>query len=124
MELINKIFNESCIDTLKKIPDDYVSLVITSPPYNMNLRIRKGEYTSRQIVKEISTKYEGFSDNIPIEEFYKLVKPIQDRVYAAIEQYANERGFDFIFDKASSSGMLFANAKNDKTDDIVKKLGY
>jgi outer membrane protein len=54
----------------------------------------------------------------------ELVKPIQDRVYAAIEQYANERGFDFIFDKASSSGMLFANPKNDKTDDIVKKLGY
>ena len=64
----------------------------------------------------------------PSGELFKkrqeLVKPIQDRVYAAIEQYANERGFDFIFDKASSSGMLFASPKNDKTDDVVKKLGY
>ena len=54
----------------------------------------------------------------------ELVKPIQDRVYAAIEQYANEKGFDFVFDKASTSGMLFANPKFDKTDDVVKKLGY
>ena len=66
---LNKIYNESCLDTLTRIPDNYIDLVITSPPYNMNLRIRKGEYCSRQIVKEISTKYEGFADNIPIEKY-------------------------------------------------------
>jgi site-specific DNA-methyltransferase (adenine-specific) len=71
-QLINKIFNESCIDTMKKIPDDFVDVVITSPPYNMNLRIRNGEYCSRQIVKELSTKYEGFDDNLPIDEYYKF----------------------------------------------------
>lgn len=69
---IDKIFNESCLDTMKRIPDNSIDVVITSPPYNMNLRIRNGVYTSRQIVKEISTKYEGFSDNLPIEEFYKF----------------------------------------------------
>lgn len=70
--LVNEIYNKSCLDTLKRIPDNFVDLVITSPPYNMNLRIRKGEYCSRQIVKEISTKYEGFSDNIPIEEYNRF----------------------------------------------------
>ena len=69
---LDKIYNESCLETLKKIPDNFIDLVITSPPYNMNLRIRKGEYCSRQIVKEISTKYEGFSDNLPIEEYYEF----------------------------------------------------
>lgn len=69
---INKIYNESCLDTLKRIPDSSIDLVITSPPYNMNLRIRNGEYCSRQIVKEFSTKYEGFDDNLPIDEYYKL----------------------------------------------------
>jgi site-specific DNA-methyltransferase (adenine-specific)/modification methylase len=38
----------------------------------MNLRIRKGEYCSRQIVKEISTKYKGFADNIPIDEYNRF----------------------------------------------------
>jgi site-specific DNA-methyltransferase (adenine-specific)/modification methylase len=69
---LNTIYNESCLDTMKRIPDAFVDVVITSPPYNMNLRIRKGEYCSRQIVKEISTKYEGFADNLPIEEYYKF----------------------------------------------------
>ena len=51
-----------------------------------------------------------------------LVRPIQDRVYKAIEEYANERNYDFIFDKSSASGMIFSNEKFDKTADILKKL--
>lgn len=69
---VNKIYNESCLNTLKRIPDNSIDMVITSPPYNMNLRIRNGEYCSRQIVKEFSSKYEGFDDNLPIEEYYKF----------------------------------------------------
>jgi len=68
----NIIYNEDCLKTLERLPDDSVDLVITSPPYNMNLRIRKGEYTSRQIVKEFSTKYENFNDNLPIEKYYEF----------------------------------------------------
>jgi site-specific DNA-methyltransferase (adenine-specific) len=69
---VDIIYNENCIETLKKMKDDSIDLVITSPPYNMNLRIRNGQYCSRQIVKEISTKYADFDDNLPIEEYYEL----------------------------------------------------
>lgn len=34
---LNKIYNEDCIDTMKRMPDGYVDLVVTSPPYD-NLR--------------------------------------------------------------------------------------
>jgi site-specific DNA-methyltransferase (adenine-specific)/modification methylase len=69
---LNKVYNESCLETLKKMKDGSVNAVITSPPYNMNLRIRNGKYCSRQIVKELSTKYSNFDDNLPIEEYYEL----------------------------------------------------
>lgn len=52
----------------------------------------------------------------------ELVRPIQDKIYAAIEDYAKERGFDFIFDKAGNAGILFSNPQYDKTDDILQKL--
>ena len=51
-----------------------------------------------------------------------LVRPIQDKVYAAIEEYAQERGYDFIFDKSGSAGMIFTNPEYDKTEDILKRL--
>jgi len=53
----------------------------------------------------------------------ELVRPIQDKVFDAIEDYANEKGYDFIFDKGGSAGILFANERYDKTDDLLKRLG-
>ena len=47
----------------------HTTLTITSPPYNMNLRIRNGQYCSREIKKELTTKYKNFSDNLPIDEY-------------------------------------------------------
>ena len=52
----NLIYNECCLSTLKKFKENSIDCVITSPPYNMNLRIRNGKYCSRQIVKELSDK--------------------------------------------------------------------
>ena len=68
----NRIYNESCLDTLKRMEDKEVDVVITSPPYNMNLRIRDGKYCSRQITEEFSTKYDGFNDNLPIDEYNRF----------------------------------------------------
>jgi outer membrane protein len=52
----------------------------------------------------------------------ELVKPIQDKVYTVISQYAENRGFDFIFDKGSASGMIFFSKQYDKTEDIKNIL--
>lgn len=52
----------------------------------------------------------------------ELVRPIQDKVYAAIEDYAERKGYDFIFDKGGNAGMLFTNPKYDKTSDIKASL--
>ncbi|MBK9982595.1 MAG: OmpH family outer membrane protein [Saprospiraceae bacterium] len=51
-----------------------------------------------------------------------LVQPIQERVYAAIQKYAEDRGFDFIFDKGGTGGLIFSNAEYDKTDDVIRLL--
>jgi site-specific DNA-methyltransferase (adenine-specific) len=69
---LNTVYNEDCLATMARMPDNFVDLVFTSPPYNMNLRIRNGKYCSRQIVKEFSTKYDGFDDNLPIDDFHRL----------------------------------------------------
>lgn len=74
--LYNRLYNESCLDTMRRFPDNMIDIVITSPPYNMNLRIRNKKYCSRQIVEEFSTKYNDFSDNLPIDEFYEMHKKI------------------------------------------------
>ena len=69
---VNKIYNEDCLNTLKQMKDDSIDIVITSPPYNMNMRIKYGKYCSRQVSKEISTKYHEFPDNLKVDDYNKL----------------------------------------------------
>jgi outer membrane protein len=52
----------------------------------------------------------------------ELTKPIQDKVYAAIQKFAEDKGFEFIFEKGSASGMLYADKRNDKTEDVKNIL--
>lgn len=52
----------------------------------------------------------------------ELVRPIQDKVYNTIERFAQDKGFEYIFDKGSASGMLYADKKNDKTEELKALL--
>lgn len=71
MEL-NKIYNENCLDTLSRMPDGFVDLVLTSPPYNMRTRIRNGQYTTRERSDHFSKKYAHFGDDLPVAAFYQF----------------------------------------------------
>lgn len=52
----------------------------------------------------------------------QLVEPIQDKVYNAIQEYAELHNVDIVLDKSSSAGLIYSTDTYDKTDDIKKKL--
>ncbi len=72
---------------------------------------------------ELQRKYFG-----PAGELFKtqeeLIRPIQDRVYAAVEKIAGDGNYAVIFDTADSPTMLYTDPRNDLSDDILKILGY
>ena len=72
----NKIYNEDCLETLSRMPDNFVDLVITSPPYNMRLRVRNGDYTEREFAEHFCQKYTYFTDALPIDDFYTFHKKV------------------------------------------------
>ena len=73
---VNKIYNMDCLEGLKQLPDNFVDLTVTSPPYNMRLRVRNSQYTKREKSEHFSKKYKFFSDDLPIEEFYDFHKRV------------------------------------------------
>lgn len=70
-----EILHGDCMEYMRGLPDKSFDLCITSPPYNMNLRVNaKGDgYCSRQVTKELSTKYEGFDDNLPMADYQRFL---------------------------------------------------
>ncbi|MBP7496612.1 MAG: OmpH family outer membrane protein [Bacteroidales bacterium] len=53
----------------------------------------------------------------------ELVKPIQDRVYNAVETIASSGNYGIIFDQAGSLTMLYVDLKLDKSDEVLQKMG-
>ncbi len=83
---------------------------------------RENEITAKEkAVRDKQREYFG-DDGLLFKKQQDLIKPIQDRVYKAIDDYASERGYDLILDKSKASGILFVNTTIDKTDDIMKKI--
>lgn len=52
----------------------------------------------------------------------ELIKPIQTKVFAAIEKYAKENGYDLVLDKASNASILYLNEAIDHTAQIIEQL--
>lgn len=53
----------------------------------------------------------------------ELVKPIQDKIYKAVEEVAREGLYAVIFDRTSELIMLYADERFDKSDDVLEALG-
>ena len=72
---------------------------------------------------ELRYKYFG-----PQGELYKkrqsLIKPIQDEVYNAVKKVSEERGYQVIFDRASSQNIIFASPRIDVSNEVLTKMGY
>lgn len=64
----------------------------------------------------------------PEGELYKkrqsLMKPIQEDVYNAVKAVAEEKGYQTIFDRASSQSIVFASPRIDVSNEVLSKLGY
>lgn len=74
------LFNGDCLEVMDILINNGVKVdaIITSPPYNMNLRIMKGKYISRCRNKnhkqEFSTKYDSYDDDLSMEDYYQFQK--------------------------------------------------
>jgi len=87
-------------------------------------RSREAEIVAKEKeAVELRSKYFG-----PEGELYKkrqsLMKPIQEDVYNAIKKLSEERGYQAIFDRASSTDIIFASPRIDVSNEVLDKLGY
>ncbi len=52
----------------------------------------------------------------------ELMKPVQDRVFKAVQAVALEDGYDYVFDKSGDILLMYANEKYDLTQKVFAKL--
>jgi len=68
---INKIYNEPCLETLKKMPNEFLDCVISSPPY---WQLRDYGYNGQW---GLETTFEEYLEHLweMMDEIYRVLKP-------------------------------------------------
>lgn len=72
--------------------------------------------------KELQKRRFG-KDGDMFKKRQELIKPIQDKVFNAISDYARERNYSFVFDKSGALTIVYADAKLDISDEVLQKMG-
>lgn len=74
-----------------------------------------------QEAKNLQMQYFG-SDGQIYQKRTELVHPIQEKIYTALSEVAQTKGYSFIFDLASGTSVLWASEKADISDDVLDQL--
>ncbi len=73
--------------------------------------------------KELQKKRFG-NDGDLFKKREELIRPIQDKIYNAIEKKAKQRTYVFVFDRSDNANLLYADPKSDISNDVLKDMGY
>jgi outer membrane protein len=76
-----------------------------------------------QEVLDLQRKYFGPDGEI-FKKRQELIKPIQDKIYNAVQEVARRKKLDVVFNKSSDLTVLYNSKKADISDDVMTKLGY
>ncbi len=79
-------------------------------------------FNKEKELRDLQKKRFGFEGDL-FRKRQELIKPIQDRVYNAVQKLAVEKLYDFILDKSEGITVIFADPKLDKSDDVLRNMG-
>jgi len=79
-------------------------------------------YNEEKELRELQRKRFGFEGDI-FKKRQELIKPIQDKVYDAVQKMAVARSIDIILDRSDGNTVIFADPKIDRSDEILRALG-
>ena len=72
--------------------------------------------------KNLQMQYFG-SEGQLFQKRAELIQPIQEKIYTAMQEIAQQKNYAFVLDLASGTSILYASDKNDISDDVLDQLG-
>jgi len=89
----------------------------------MKIKREEAIIKKEKSAKDLQQKYFGPEGELYIKR-QELIKPIQDKIYNAIQQLAANSKYAIVFDSSSDLIMLYKNNNLDKSDKVLDLLGY
>ena len=91
-------------------------------PDNLKKKREDEIFNKEKELRDLQRKRFGFEGDL-FKKRQELIKPVQDKVYNAVQKLALEKQYDFILDKSEGITIIFADPKLDKSEEILKSMG-
>jgi outer membrane protein len=111
---------ETKYQEIEKLYKDYQKEEILLPT-DMKIKRQEEIAAKEKEVKDFQKSKFGVQGEL-FTKRQEWIKPIQEKIYKAIKEIAEQGSYTFVFDKANNANILYADPKNDKTEAVIKKL--
>lgn len=125
LENLSKTWQEEIDKAYAEVENLYKNYQTERLMLSDDMRKKKEEeiVKKEQSAQQLQQKYYG-NDGELSKKQEELIKPIQEEIYKAVKELALDGGYAAIFDTSADATVLYANPKQDKSDEVLSRLGY
>jgi len=124
LDAISKTWQDEIDGKMAEVEKMYKGYQAEKPMLSDDMRKRREDeiVAKEKAAKDLQKQRFGYEGDL-FKRREEYVKPIQDRVYNAVQKMASQKGYDIVMDKAGGITLFYADPKLDRSDDVLKILG-
>ncbi|MBL7692311.1 MAG: OmpH family outer membrane protein [Flavipsychrobacter sp.] len=124
LDNLSKTWQDEIDAKMVEVEKMYKGYQAEKPMLSEEMRNRRQDeiVAKEKEAKDLQKQRFGYEGDL-FKKRQELVKPVQDRVFNAVQKMAASKGYDMVFDKAGGVTVFYADPKLDRSDDVLKLLG-
>lgn len=124
LDAISKTWQEEIDKMMAEVDNLYKSYQAEKPMLSDEMRRRREDeiVAKEKSAKDMQKQRFGYEGDL-FKKRQEFIKPVQDRLYNAVQKMASSKGYELVLDKAGGITLFYADPKLDKSDDVLKILG-
>ncbi len=124
LDNIAKAWQEEIDNKMLEVDKMYKGYQAERPMLSDDMRKKREDeiVAKEKAAKDMQKQHFGQEGDL-FKKRQEFIKPIQDRVFNAVQKMATSKGFDIVLDKAGGVTLFYADPKLDRSEDVLKILG-
>ena len=124
LDNLSKTWQEEVDAKMAEVDKMYKGYQAEKPMLSDDMRNKRQDeiVAKEKAAKDLQKQRFGYEGDL-FKKRQEFIKPIQDRLFNAVQKMASSKGYDMVLDKAGGITLFYADPKLDKSDDVLKILG-
>jgi outer membrane protein len=124
LDNLSKAWQDEIDNRMAEVERMYKSYQAEKPMLSDDMRNKRQDeiVAKEKAAKDLQKQRFGYEGDL-FKKRQEFIKPIQDRVFNAVQKMASSKGYDVVMDKAGGVTLFYADPKLDRSDDVLKILG-